>query len=609
MAPSPVLARALTAAAALAAALRGTTAEGAGTCDATSDTCDGTAMLQHRSKTALGTGGPSPPASATKVLAGKSVYFLPVDRFGTNDMGAEKCVNDNIWCNGTLRGLIENLDYIQNMGFDCVWITPVVYQWQGQSPSGTGCMGYWAYDLYKIDPHFGTPQDLKDLVSGLHDRDMCIVYDFVANHMGPIHGESFVKEMVPFNETKYFNQLFIGNLSFDEYTAKTSNWPPPAQAMWSQSGAQCTQGRPCSCYVCDDLGGIADPFKSCQGDMVFDPTGPCPKNALSPYCMPGDYQCEGYNETITQQGWFYDLGDLNQSDPFVRNEQKKWLKWFVDEYNIDTLRLDTAAFMTWDFLSELQEAAGVPIIGEVTTTNMTYHASFQKEGGREVLDGVLNFPIYYSALAGFCGKWFPFSTWNLTFLGTRMAEQATAPYERLDSLGNFIDNHDVPRITDTCNHDLNRIKSAVAFTMLIKGVPIMYYGTEELFTEVRESLWDKGFNQSTDMYQYIKSLNAVRKHSEGMPLSSQDVIPSNSDAKLIFTRGGKDKMWVYLNNMASNSSGGVDYCAELPPTTAGYKWVDWFTGKDAVFEGGCFKAGDALPKVLLPEPEATSLTS
>eukprot|EP00932_Pfiesteria_piscicida_P012496 SRR837773.23882.p1 GENE.SRR837773.23882~~SRR837773.23882.p1 ORF type:complete len:109 (-),score=42.94 SRR837773.23882:6-296(-) len=96
---------------------------------------------------------------------------------------------------------------------------------------------------------------------------------------------------------------------------------------------------------------------------------------------------------------------------------------------------------------------------------MTYHAQFQSNppgSGEPVLDGVLNFPLYYSAIAGFCGHWWPYSTWNLTFLGERMTEQAKAPYQSLERLGNFIDNHDMDRVTKFCKQDKNRIKNSLA---------------------------------------------------------------------------------------------------------------------------------------------------
>eukprot|EP00972_Heterocapsa_arctica_P093881 13846782-Heterocapsa_arctica.AAC.1 len=69
----------------------------------------------------------------------------------------------------------------------------------------------------------------------------------------------------------------------------------------------------------------------------------------------------------------------------------------VDTYDIDVVRLDTASYQTLDFLHDLQRAVCVPILGEVTVQNMTFHAQIQRDPptptGRPVLDGVLNFPL------------------------------------------------------------------------------------------------------------------------------------------------------------------------------------------------------------------------
>ena len=47
------------------------------------------------------------------------------------------------------------------------------------------------------------------------------------------------------------------------------------------------------------------------------------------YCGTGDYLCRGYNETVIQDGWFYDLADLDQSVPFVRNFLKDWVHYMA----------------------------------------------------------------------------------------------------------------------------------------------------------------------------------------------------------------------------------------------------------------------------------------
>eukprot|EP00416_Gambierdiscus_australes_P022744 CAMPEP_0171059208 /NCGR_PEP_ID=MMETSP0766_2-20121228/3051_1 /TAXON_ID=439317 /ORGANISM="Gambierdiscus australes, Strain CAWD 149" /LENGTH=595 /DNA_ID=CAMNT_0011514631 /DNA_START=41 /DNA_END=1828 /DNA_ORIENTATION=- len=556
-----------------------------------------TVLLQHMRRKAVD----------SSALAGKSMYFLLVDRFGRSDGNLKACADNeeenNVWCGGTISGAIEHLDYIKGMGFDCVWITPVVKQYPGTTASGTGAMGYWAQDLYKIDPHYGTPEDYKRLISELHSRDMCIVQDFVANHMGPIHSSKDTEPMNPFNKPEHFHQLFVGNRSFDEYTKELEVGFSPAQAMWSQSGAQCTQGMDCHCYVCD---AEVDPFGGrCAGKMVFNPNGPCKEGAKSDFCKPGDYNCDGYNETITQEGWFYDLGDLNQSHPFVRQQQLKWISWFVKEYDIDVLRLDTAAFMSFDFLSELQKAAGVPIIGEVTATNLTYHAQFEANpppSGRQVLAGVLNFPIYFSMIAAFCNTWFPFSQGNLTFLGERMADQSSSGvYANLDTLGNFPDNHDVERITKVCGSDHSKVVNTVVWTMLSKGAPIIYYGTEVFTTWQRESFWTYGYDQTTFMYRYLAKLNTVRKDFD-LSLADMEVVPTTQASTLVFKRGA---VMVYLNNLGETEES-VRYCGPgvVPPAAEeGKAWANVLSEElslDGHFEdSGCYVAKGSLPKILV----------
>eukprot|EP00966_Prymnesium_polylepis_P303920 7021189-Prymnesium_polylepis.1 len=116
---------------------------------------------------------PQPVSPASKPplsIDGKSVYMVLVDRFAKAGLPptATACSGSR-WCGGTLRGLIEKLDYIAGMGFDCVWMTPVVTQAEAAfctqaTHNSEACKpfhGYWSRDLYGIDPHFGTMEDLK----------------------------------------------------------------------------------------------------------------------------------------------------------------------------------------------------------------------------------------------------------------------------------------------------------------------------------------------------------------------------------------------------------------------------------------------------------------
>ena len=120
-------------------------------------------------------------------FVGKAIYFVLLDRFATESRTPRAC-NGHQWCGGSLRGLISRLDYIAGMGFEAVWITPVVRQYDGDDgESGSGYHGYWAQDFYDIDPHFGTAEDLRALSRSLHSRSMWLMLDVVINHVRPVH--------------------------------------------------------------------------------------------------------------------------------------------------------------------------------------------------------------------------------------------------------------------------------------------------------------------------------------------------------------------------------------------------------------------------------------
>ncbi|MFD3163035.1 alpha-amylase family glycosyl hydrolase [Herpetosiphon sp. NSE202] len=144
--------------------------------------------------------------------AGRSIYFIMTDRFANGDPS-----NDNAdgfasdrndprrWHGGDFRGIIQRLDYIKGMGFGAIWITPVSKQ-----NSINAYHGYWQYDPYQIDPHFGTLEELRELVSEAHKRDMLVMLDVVPNHMGDFLPGS--KAAPPFDDpTWYHNKGNIQN--------------------------------------------------------------------------------------------------------------------------------------------------------------------------------------------------------------------------------------------------------------------------------------------------------------------------------------------------------------------------------------------------------------
>lgn len=75
---------------------------------------------------------------------------------------------------GTIRGIMENLDYIQGMGFNCIYLNPIF--------AGGEYHKYDVLDYYHVDPLMGTEEDFRQLVTKLHERGMKIIIDGVFNH-------------------------------------------------------------------------------------------------------------------------------------------------------------------------------------------------------------------------------------------------------------------------------------------------------------------------------------------------------------------------------------------------------------------------------------------
>ena len=114
----------------------------------------------------------------------ESIYFIMVDRFMNGDASNDYDVNPDdpkAYHGGDLQGIIDKLDYIKDMGFTTIWLTPIM------DNQKKGYHGYWIKDFKAVDEHFGTMEDAKRLVKEAHKRDMKVLFDFVVNHTGDQH--------------------------------------------------------------------------------------------------------------------------------------------------------------------------------------------------------------------------------------------------------------------------------------------------------------------------------------------------------------------------------------------------------------------------------------
>ena len=131
----------------------------------------------------------------------RTIYQLLTDRFARNNGDTSPCADLTNYCGGGFVGLMNNLDYIQGMGFDAIWISPMILN----TPPNQ-YHGYCAQDIYQIEPHFGTAAEFIALITAMHSRNMWLMADVVANHVGPI-GAQFqqVNIINPFNDAQYYH--------------------------------------------------------------------------------------------------------------------------------------------------------------------------------------------------------------------------------------------------------------------------------------------------------------------------------------------------------------------------------------------------------------------
>lgn len=108
---------------------------------------------------------------------------------------------------GDLRGIIEKLDYIQDMGFNVIWLNPI-------NPSPFRDAGYDVTDYYDVAPRYGTLQDYRDLCDAVHARGMKIMFDLVAGHTSIDHPWFIASGKKDRNE--YSDRYIWAGPSFDE---------------------------------------------------------------------------------------------------------------------------------------------------------------------------------------------------------------------------------------------------------------------------------------------------------------------------------------------------------------------------------------------------------
>lgn len=153
------------------------------------------------------------------------------DRFALTDGSTEVACDaaDMIYCGGTWQGIINKLDYVQDMGFDAIYISPITAGLTENTKEGENYHGYWPQDIYEANSNFGTADDLKDLAEALHNRGMWLMVDVVINDMGyaVASGDEAsdidYSVFTPFNSEEYFHS-YCEITNYTNYTNAQVCW-------------------------------------------------------------------------------------------------------------------------------------------------------------------------------------------------------------------------------------------------------------------------------------------------------------------------------------------------------------------------------------------------
>ncbi|MDQ0990509.1 pullulanase-type alpha-1,6-glucosidase [Streptomyces sp. V3I7] len=492
---------------------------------------------------------PPPPPSDARLASAptrhddtrEQFYFVMPDRFANGDTANDRGgltgsrlstgydpTDKGFYQGGDLKGLTKRLDYIKGLGTTALWMAPIFKNQPVQgsgSDASAGYHGYWITDFTHVDPHFGTDNDLKALISAAHAKGMKVFFDVITNH-----------------------------------TADVVDYEPKSHAYLSKGAFPylTKDGRP---FDDADYADGRREFPAVDaGSFPRTPVVPAAKRSVKApswlndptmYHNRGDSTFAGENSAY---GDFNGLDDLWTERPeVVRGMENIYQRW-VKDYGVDGFRIDTVKHVNMEFWTQWATALdryaaahgreNFFMFGEVYSADTAVTSPYVTQGR---LDATLDFPFQDAArayasqggsaqrLAGVFGDDYRYTT-----------DKANA-YEQVTFLGN----HDMGRIGYFLKQDnpkagdaeiLRKDKLANELMFLNRGNPVVYYGDEQGFTgsggdkDARQTMFasktadyldddeigtdrthaDDAYDTRAPLYRQIASLAELRRHNPAL---------------------------------------------------------------------------------------------
>ena len=274
------------------------------------------------------------------------------------------------------------------MGFDAIWISPVVANLEGDTGDGTSYHGYWTIDQTRLNGHFGTDGDLQLLSQTLHQLGMYLMVDVVVNDMA-------------------------------------------APLLSAPSNASDSSVPPAVNYT------AFTPFNN--------------QSSFHPFCWITDYNNQTNVEQCWLGDSSVPLADVDTENPDIVDFFNGWIADLVKTYGIDGLRLDTVKHERKDFWPAFAQSANVWSIGEVLDGDIAYVANYTGAFSAVslprtlthftgYLDAVLDYPDFYPLTRGFQN-----TSGDLSQLASSVRDSQSAYRLGTFMTGSFLENQDNPR--------------------------------------------------------------------------------------------------------------------------------------------------------------------
>lgn len=459
----------------------------------------------------------------------ENVYFMMTDRFADGDKNNNDLWGDEYLPNGEsqmydfnesktgilsyyhggdFKGIIDNLDYLVDMGFTAIWITPSVKQAEGRFYYGdyeaSAFHGYWGYDFDQIDPHLHSSgknsdgwADYKAMVDACHAKGIRVMQDVVINH-----GNQSISD----SKTKW--HALDGTVIMD---GQTWTWKTKDKYY---DGVNLSNGF----YAYKDAWG-------CAGLIDFNDKSPDRKDA--------------------------------------RQHMINVYKKFIDA-GVDAFRIDTVAYVTNEWCGEFADAMynhakslgndHFYMIGEAWCGRYDAIARHSKDttDSLHMLDMHLSCLDYPGEMSSVFKDGGDYSRYN-NVVASDASWGTDAEEHTWTSM--FVDNHDCFRNNGIYSEA--QYKNALNYIYLFRGVPIVFYGTEAMYSwsgahastnkddvVSRWMLGDKGISHvkqnKPTMYKHLKTLNTIRSASPCIQKGVQENIELKGD-KAVFTRTHEGK--------------------------------------------------------------------